>query len=287
LVQNSTIATAGNTLGVIGNEFNTSGNDGTITRFGWKAQNKSLLIFAGEAENVEMGVTNELFPNERTFGGSTAGTPSTTTLTIPPCIDVGPSSTPAGPGYPEDEISGSTNTILASSNVEEDSVFMLMNGAPSQCSWAGAGTYGSANAQCVAFDSDETAGQTHFGAVGCTLCHSPTLITSPSPNASLSSQTYHPYSDFALHHMGGLDDGIVQGQAAGDQFRTAPLWGIGQRLFFMHDGRATDLNAAIQAHCITTTSTTVQASEACGAVSAFNALTTAQQQQVLHFLRSL
>ncbi|MBV8576805.1 MAG: hypothetical protein JOZ58_17435 [Acetobacteraceae bacterium] len=45
--------------------FNTSGNDGTITRFGWKAQNKSLLMFAGEAHNVEMGVTNELFPNER------------------------------------------------------------------------------------------------------------------------------------------------------------------------------------------------------------------------------
>src|SRR5271156_6977803 len=44
---------------------NHSGNDGTITRFGWKAQNKSLLIFAGEAYNVEQGVTNELFPNER------------------------------------------------------------------------------------------------------------------------------------------------------------------------------------------------------------------------------
>src|SRR5208282_2763583 len=44
---------------------NYSANDGTITRFGWKAQNKSLLMFAGEAYNVEIGVTNELFPNER------------------------------------------------------------------------------------------------------------------------------------------------------------------------------------------------------------------------------
>src|SRR5262249_56305732 len=51
-------------LGVSG-RFNTSGNDGTITRFGWKAQNKSLLIFSGEAYNVEQGVTNEAFPNER------------------------------------------------------------------------------------------------------------------------------------------------------------------------------------------------------------------------------
>jgi hypothetical protein len=54
----------------IGGSFNTSGNDGTITRFGWKAQNKSLLIFASEAYNVEQGVTNEGFPNER---NTTAG----------------------------------------------------------------------------------------------------------------------------------------------------------------------------------------------------------------------
>src|SRR5499427_333352 len=50
-------------LGISG-RFNRNGNDGTITRFGWKAQNKSLLIFSGEAYNVEMGVTNELFPQE-------------------------------------------------------------------------------------------------------------------------------------------------------------------------------------------------------------------------------
>ena len=54
-------ASARAALGIGGN-FNTSGNDGTITRFGWKAQNKSLLIFSGEAYNVEMGVSNELFP---------------------------------------------------------------------------------------------------------------------------------------------------------------------------------------------------------------------------------
>src|SRR5262249_25255664 len=51
-------------LGIHG-RFNVAGNDGTITRFGWKAQNKSLLIFASEAYNVEQGVTNEGFPNER------------------------------------------------------------------------------------------------------------------------------------------------------------------------------------------------------------------------------
>jgi CxxC motif-containing protein (DUF1111 family) len=98
---------------------------------------------------------------------------------------------------------------------------------------------------------------------------------------------YHPFSDFALHGMGGLDDGIAQGSARGDQFRTAPLWGLGQRLFLMHDGRDTDLRNAIADHCIATTSSTVLPSEACGSVNAFSALTNSQQQQLLDFLRSL
>jgi len=49
----------------LGGNTNRSANDGTITRFGWKAQNKSLLLFAGEAYNVEMGISNQLFPQER------------------------------------------------------------------------------------------------------------------------------------------------------------------------------------------------------------------------------
>jgi CxxC motif-containing protein (DUF1111 family) len=89
-----------------------------------------------------------------------------------------------------------------------------------------------------------------------------------------------------LHFMGGLDDGIAQGVATGSQFRTAPLWGLGQRLFFLHDGRATDLRNAIADHCIST-STVVHPSEACSSVGAFNGLTNTQQQQVLDFLRSL
>ena len=275
LIQNSlALAPAGNASGVTGGVFNTSGNDGSITRFGWKAQNKSLIIFAGEAENVEMGVTNELFPNERTWGA----TPTGSTLTVPPCIDTNPT--------PEDEILGAGSVLLASSNAEEDSIFMLLNAVPAQCSSAGAGTYGSATAICAAFNTGETNGQTLFTTAGCNLCHAPTLVTGPSPNSLLSGMTYHPYSDFALHHMGGLDDGITQGQAAGDQFRTAPLWGVGQRLFFMHDGRETDLINAIEDHCIPTTN--LAPSEACTSVNNFNnVLNTTQQQEVLNFLRSL
>src|SRR2546426_3595488 len=49
----------------ISGQANNNGNDGTVARFGWKAQNKSLLLFSGEAYNVEMGITNELFQTER------------------------------------------------------------------------------------------------------------------------------------------------------------------------------------------------------------------------------
>ena len=85
--------------------------------------------------------------------------------------------------------------------------------------------------------------------VGCALCHSPSLSTGASPYTAMSNVTYHPYSDFAIHHMGSnLADGIVQGAAGPDEFRTAPLWGLGQRLFFLHDGRTSDLLKAIQAH---------------------------------------
>jgi CxxC motif-containing protein (DUF1111 family) len=97
--------------------------------------------------------------------------------------------------------------------------------------------------------SSEKNGQKLFSTVGCALCHSPSLTTAASPYTGMSNQTYQPYSDFALHHMGSnLADGILQGQAGPDQFRTTPLWGVGQRLFFLHDGRTSDLLSAIQSH---------------------------------------
>ena len=77
-----------------------------------------------------------------------------------------------------------------------------------------------------------------------------------------------------------LADGITQGSAGPDEFRTAPLWGLGQRVFFLHDGRTRDLLAAIQAH-------DSQGSEANAAIQQFNGLSAGQQQDVLNFLRSL
>ena len=96
----------------------------------------------------------------------------------------------------------------------------------------------------------------------------------------------------------GLADGINQGAAGADEFRSAPLWGIGQRLFFLHDGRTSDLLQAIEAHadCGGTTSDRCNhdrfqyshcGSEANGVLRNFNSLKPSQVQDILNFLRSL
>jgi CxxC motif-containing protein (DUF1111 family) len=92
------------------------------------------------------------------------------------------------------------------------------------------------------------AGATIFVAIGCASCHTPVLASGPSSVYALSRKAFRPYSDFLLHDMGGLGDGIVQGTASGRQMRTAPLWGIGSRTALLHDGRATTIDAAIRAH---------------------------------------
>src|SRR5437016_3983350 len=94
-----------------------------------------------------------------------------------------------------------------------------------------------------------TSGQRLFSDIGCALCHTPTLHTGNTTVEALRHQPVHLFSDLLLHVMGaGLADGVTQGQASPGEFRTAPLWGVGQRIFFLHDGRTTDLLEAIQAH---------------------------------------
>jgi hypothetical protein len=112
----------------------------------------------------------------------------------------------------------------------------------------------------------------------------------------MSGVTYHPFSDYAVHHMGpGLADGITQGQAGPDEFRTAPLWGLGQRLFFLHDGRTSDLLQAILMHACGSPLAGGPSSgpppncgsEAQAVVGQFNNLSPSQKQDILNFLRSL
>jgi CxxC motif-containing protein (DUF1111 family) len=102
-----------------------------------------------------------------------------------------------------------------------------------------------------------------------------------SPSAAFSNQTANLYSDLLVHHMGkGLADGITQGGAGPDEFRTAPLWGVGQRVFFLHDGRTTNLVEAIRDH-------KGKGSEANRVIEHFNKLSAQEQQWIIDFLRSL
>jgi CxxC motif-containing protein (DUF1111 family) len=241
-------------LGISGHP-NISGNDGTITRFGWKAQNKSVEIFAGEAYNVEMGVTNELFPEERS-------SPPATCLFNP---------------TPEDTTNFPASGAEILSDIVAFSNFMrfLAPAAPSL-----QGIPGNPSAQSIA------KGKSLFNQVHCNLCHTPALQTGTSAFAAgLSNQSAALYSDLLVHHMGSrLADNISQGTAGPDEFRTAPLWGLGQRLFFLHDGRADSTNGglvkAIEDHA-------GSGSEANRVIDLFQRLNAGQQQDLLNFLRSL
>ena len=246
-------------LGIAGT-FNRSGNDGSITRFGWKAQNKSILMFAGEAYNVEQGVSNELFPEEREGGASS----------LQGCFGFNTT--------PEDTTnvagSGSNTASDISADVVNFAMAVRLSRPPTPQLYPGVS------------QNTFVEGSNQFVNVGCANCHTPTLQTDGVPLGSsfdpaMSGVVFHPYSDFALHHMGsGLADGISQGNAGPDQFRSTPLWGVGQRLFFLHDGRTTDLTAAIADHAS-------PGSEANTVIANFNNLSESDQQAVVDFLRSL
>ncbi len=239
-------------LGISGH-LNRNGNDGTVTRFGWKAQNKSLMIFSGEAYNVEMGITNELFQSEREE-----------------------SSTCLKKGHPNDttNMSGATG-IEAESAVGKFSVFMRFLAAPTRSTTAPGGS------------NSISRGKQLFANTGCAFCHSPTLKTSVSNVPALSARNVDLFSDLAVHAMGPqLADNIEQGNAEGDEFRTAPLWGLGQRIFFLHDGRTTDLAQAIRAHA-SGGDRQFGPSEANRVISNYNQLSDGQKQDLLNFLRSL
>jgi CxxC motif-containing protein (DUF1111 family) len=96
--------------------------------------------------------------------------------------------------------------------------------------------------------ANELAGSKVFDQIGCASCHVRTLVTGPSPVAALRYRTFQPFSDFLLHDMGSLGDGIEQGFARGRDMRTAPLWGLRLSTTYLHDGRAGTIADAILAH---------------------------------------
>jgi CxxC motif-containing protein (DUF1111 family) len=227
---------------------NRNGNDGTITKFGWKAQNVSLLMFSGEAYNVEMGITNELFQNEREQAQECYFTQ-----------------------FPNDTQDMEAGTALEGTTaIQNFANFQRFLAPPTPSTDTPGGSLSIGR------------GRSQFEATGCALCHTPAMRTSAWASvAALRDQVANLYSDVLVHDMGvGLADGVTQGAAGPREFRTAPLWGVGQRVFFLHDGRTSDLLSAIQAHRST-------GSEANGVIDRFNNLRESQKQDLLNFLRSL
>jgi CxxC motif-containing protein (DUF1111 family) len=130
-------------------------------------------------------------------------------------------------------------------------------------------------------------GKTQFTNAGCVYCHTTSFTTPATSRPALGSITINLYSDLLVHHMGPfLADGLPQGQAGPDEFRTAPLWGIGQRLFFLHDGRTNNIVTAIEDH-LSLSNGLYPASEANQSVTNFNNLSPKNQQDLVNFLRSL
>jgi CxxC motif-containing protein (DUF1111 family) len=298
-------------LGISGT-FNRAGNTGNISRFGWKAQNASLLLFAGEAYNVEEGVTNDLFPNERgnVIDPGVTVPAACSPLPLPedtvPSTDGGQSASPASdfnsdienfsmfmrllappaPAVPFTASStASTSTPTASSSSSTQVAAATSSSAIAAA--ASSTTSTSSSSSSTPSAASVQAGFQAFNSIGCSGCHTASFTTGRAAPidttaiASISNATINPFSDYAIHNMGtGLADRVTQGNANGNQFRTAPLWGVGQRVFFLHDGRTNNLLTAIQQHASS-------GSEANQVISNFNMLSTTQQQNILNFLRDL
>jgi CxxC motif-containing protein (DUF1111 family) len=252
-------------------------NNGTISRFGWKAQNASINMFAGEAYNVEMGITNDLFPISRSEDEDclSAYTP----------FDVPRSEA----GLYDDPLKIMPAWLMFTE-------FMRFIDAP----------------QPAPLTERAKLGRELFSAVGCALCHTPSFNTPGTAlprtqseeigphSVALRGKTVNLFSDLLVHHMGAtLADNIVQGAAGPDEFRTTPLWGLGQRLFFLHDGRTSDLLVAVRDHrsyagsdggdnpSKDAQSRRYADSEANTVIDIFDALSGDDQQAILDFLRSL
>jgi CxxC motif-containing protein (DUF1111 family) len=279
--ENNLSNSSNNGFGVSGS-FNHNGNDGTISRFGWKAQNKSGHIFAGEAYNVEMGISNLLFTQDRPLPGEDSESQGGVGLPAN-CLNL------TGTGYPEDtnnpngQASAPANSEQAAAldDVSAFANFMRFLAPPPTGGVVLNGSPVSA--------ANISAGQALFSQIGCAVCHNPTpgttqvssFTSTSSGPGSLSKAPVNAFSDIEIHDMGtGLQDQVSQGGAGGNQFRTAPLWGVGQRIFLLHDGRTTNLLTAIEDH-------SSSGSEANTVEANFDALNATQQQQVLDFLRSL
>jgi CxxC motif-containing protein (DUF1111 family) len=233
-------------------------------RFGWKAQQASLLSFAGDAYLNEMGITNKFDGfGGRSSSAADAGTNENPASTAEGVINVTFPSAFDPVQDPEDD----GDDVLAFAD------FMAATRAPGRQN---------------PIPAAATRGDSLFNSVGCNVCHTRTLVTAAPGTlinggaftvpTALGNKIIHPFSDFALHNI-GTGDGIVQnaGQGSANMLRTAPLWGIRARYRLMHEGLNVTIFDSIQLH----------AGQATTARNNFNALTAAQRNDLIAFVLSL
>jgi CxxC motif-containing protein (DUF1111 family) len=211
-------------------------------RFGWKCQHSTLFAFAGDAYFNEMGITTPLFPNENCPQDPAEGW-------LANCALLAANPDPNNPNEANND------------NITTFTQFITLLAPPPP----------------LPLTPQAQSGQRIFNAIGCANCHLPTLQTGPSPIPQLNEVTFHPYSDFLLHNMGTLGDGIAQAGAGQREMRTAPLWGVRVITTFLHDGRAKTLSQAILDH----------AGQGQAASNAFASLTATEQANLIAFLNSL
>jgi CxxC motif-containing protein (DUF1111 family) len=228
-----------------------------VGRFGWKAQTATLEQFSAEPLNTELGVSSQFFPQEHTPNGLKFAS------ALPDACNLATSN-------PSDPDSSEALAIYH---------FQALLAPPPQLSKSG----------------DARRGEHHFFRMGCQQCHVPDATTAPEYHMlladgstvrvpELENQVFHPYSDFLMHDMGsaladngGTTVGRVQGRARGNQWRTTPLWGIRLKATYLHDGRTTSIDAAIDAH----------GGEAQVVGDRYKALTPAQQSELVAYLLTL
>ncbi|MFZ5635186.1 MAG: di-heme oxidoredictase family protein [Pseudomonadota bacterium] len=182
-----------------------------IGRFGWKAQQATILAFSADAYLNEMGITNRVFPLENAPNGN-----ATLLARFDRVLD--PEDTP-------DPVSGKTDFEVAAD-------FMRLLGPPPR----------------LQYTPSALQGRESFSAIGCSGCHTPQMTTGLNDVQALNFKAVYLYSDLLLHDMGSLGDGIAQGTAGPRDMKTAPLWGLRASGPYLHDGRALTVDAAIQAH---------------------------------------
>ncbi len=222
-----------------------------VGRFGWKSGIATVLTFSADAAQNEMGITNRFLPFENAPNGDLE--------LLALCDTV---------ADPEDSADGEGYELI-----DRLTDFQRFLGPPPQTPKSG------------------MTGEALFTQVGCNQCHTPQFTTS-NDNAledAIRGRTIRVYSDFLLHNMGILGDGIPQGDAGDLEFRTPTLWNLRTRDPMLHDGRAAGgsffdrvagSGGAIWWH-------DVVGSEAQASGSAFFALSPEDQELVVGFLDSL